>query len=154
MSSAVISARFSQRVFRVKQYRLLSVGKGTTFFRLLQILKLKIVDNLKEFQQIPIPYILMYARSGIEGVMTGGIWERYGRDMGGMTGGMTKPRCLYVKGFWEIDGRGEAFFEKRCRFISRLSCSTKIVWQNLLNDSHFGNGMFPLWEHRSPSQGI
>ena len=56
--------------------------KGTTFFRLLQILKLKIADNLKEIQQIPIPYILMYARSGIEGVMTGVIWERYGRDDG------------------------------------------------------------------------
>ena len=47
--------------------------KGTTFFRLLQILKLKFVDNLKEFQQIPIPYILMYARKGVEGVMTGGM---------------------------------------------------------------------------------
>ena len=41
----------------------------------------------------------MYARSGIEGVMTGVIWERYGRDMGGMTGGMKNQRCLYIKGF-------------------------------------------------------
>ena len=44
--------------------------------------------------KLHIPYILMYARRGIEGVMTGVIWERYGRD----DGRDEKPKMPLYKG--------------------------------------------------------
>ena len=39
-----------------------------------------------------------------------GITERYGREMGGMTGGMKMAKALCIKGFAVSDGRDEGFF--------------------------------------------
>ncbi len=49
----------------------------------------------------------------------GGIWERYGRDMGEMTGEMKMAKSLYLKGFSPSDGRdGTIFDNNRSLFIN------------------------------------
>ena len=78
--------------------------------------------------------------------------ERYGRVMGGMTGGMKNGKLIYLKVFPAIDGRDGGFSIKTTIFPllepQSVSMRHKELWH-----SHAGNRTFPHWEHGIPSVG-
>ena len=76
-----------------------------------------------------------------------------GEMTGEIKGGMKIVKSLYIKAFWEIEGRDGVIFDK-LHLMSKMSSTTKIVCQRLLDYSHLGNEMFPRWEQSIPSLGI
>jgi len=102
------------------------------------------------FLSVKTIFIFIYNNVRETGEMKGEKWERW-RE--GSREGWNHNFPLF-KGFSSEGREGWRLFWKFYHFYQKSSSTSKIVWPNLLDDSHFGNGMFPHWELNIPKVGI